>query len=63
MPDPALRAAVRQELNVPEGVTWQRRDMRQITDLAIPSMAIADLTGLEYATGLTTLVALDNRIQ
>ena len=63
MPDPALRAAVRQELNVPEGVTWQRRDMRQLTDLAIPSMAIADLTGLEYATGLTTLVALDNRIR
>ena len=62
MPDPALRAAVRQVLNVPEGVALQQRDMRQLTDLAIPSMAIAELTGLEHAAGLTTLVAIDNRI-
>ena len=62
MPDPALRAAVRQVLNVSEGVALQQRDMRQLTNLAIPSMAIADLTGLEHATDLTTLVAIDNRI-
>lgn len=62
MPDPALRAAVREELNVPDGVALERRDLPQITDLAIPSMAIADLTGLEHATALTTLVAIDNRI-
>ena len=62
MPDATLRAAVRQELNVPEGVVLQRRDMQQITDLTISSMAITDLTGLEHATGLTTLVALDNQI-
>jgi len=62
MPDAILRAAVRQELNVPEGVVLQRRDMQQITGLTIPSMAITDPTGLEHATGLTTLVALDNQI-
>ncbi len=36
--------------------------MQRITGLAVPSMAITDLTGLDFATRLTTLVALDNRI-
>ena len=51
MPDAVLRAAVRQTLNVPEGVALQRRDMQRITNLNIHSMAVADLTGLEHATG------------
>ena len=55
MPDPNLRAAVRETLNLPDGSLITRDAMLQLTNLGVTDHDIADLTGLEFAKNLTWL--------
>ena len=55
IPDPNLRQAVSEALNVPPGTPIMEADMRQLTALNAAARQITDLTGLEYATNLTEL--------
>ena len=58
IPDPNLRAAVRDTLVSP--IT--REAMLQLTRLDVASRGVTDLTGLEFATNLTWLKLRKNRI-
>ena len=53
MPDPALRAAVREALGIPDDEPLIQSDMKRLTELNAVSRQITNLTGLEYATNLT----------
>ena len=53
MPDPALRAAIRETLRIPDDVSLTQSDMKRLTELNAVSRQITNLTGLEYATNLT----------
>ena len=55
IPDPNLRNAIREALNLAEGASITQADMRELTELEAWHSQIADLTGLEYATNLTVL--------
>ena len=55
IPDPNLRAAIRETLKLPDGVLVNRAFMRQLTRLAAANSQITDLTGLEFAINLTWL--------
>ena len=55
IPDPNLRAAIETELGKASGVTITAADMATLTKLFARDANITDLTGLEYATGLTKL--------
>ena len=62
MPDPNLRAAVREALNIadrPEVELTRALIRRHLTGLRAPFKQISDLEGLQYATNITEL-ALDN---
>ena len=63
VPDPNLRAAVREALNLPHGVPLTQASMRQLTTLSAGDRQIESLTGLEYATNLTFLHLRRNRIE
>src|SRR5690606_5662162 len=52
--DPALEAALREALNLPEG-PLRRSDLQRLTALAAGGRGISDLTGLEYAQNLRVL--------
>ena len=54
-PDPNLRAAIATALGKPSGATITAADMETLTALFAPNANITDLTGLEYATNLSTL--------
>ncbi len=54
IPDPALEAAIRNELNKPTGEITQA-DMESLTTLNARSSNITDLTGLDAAVNLTFL--------
>ena len=60
--DPALRAAVESTLGKPAGAAITAGDMASLTELRAWGRDIRDLTGLELATGLETLIVGDNRI-
>ena len=62
IPDPALREAIREELQLPPNTPITQQDMAQLDNLRAPSMEIADLTGLEYAINLDFIDAWDNPI-
>ena len=62
IPDPNLRAAIRETLTLPDGVTLNRVFMRQLTALDAGDRGISDLTGLEHATSLTFLELNHNDI-
>jgi len=60
-PDPKLEAAIRLAMNVLDRPIYPS-DMEVLTSLRAEQMDIADLTGLEYATGLTQLYLWGNQI-
>ena len=62
MPDPNLRAAVRETLDLPAGVPITREAMLQLTRLDVGNRGINNLTGLEFATNLTWLSIVRNPI-
>ena len=55
IPDPNLRNAIREALNLADGASIMQADMRELTELEAWHSQIADLTGLEFATNLTVL--------
>ena len=62
MPDANLRTAVREALSLEAGVALTQDAMETLTVLAAPKSNIANLMGLEYATGLTVLTIWRNQI-
>ena len=62
VPDPNLRTAVREALNLPHGAPLTQASMNRLTDLDVRDQGIANLTGLEFATNLDVLVIAYNSI-
>ena len=63
MPDPALRQAVREKLDMPSDVPLTQAYLQQrLTSLDVRGKGIADLTGVEHATDLQFLVLIENKI-
>ena len=62
IPDASLRAAVETALGKSSGASISGADMASLTRLEAPTSEIRDLTGLEFATGLTSLNLSDNSI-
>ena len=62
MPDANLRTKVRADLGLADNEEITQASMLNLTSLDAPQSAISDLTGLEFATNLTTLVAWGNSI-
>ena len=62
MPDPNLRAAVREALEIPEDVPLTQSDMERLTALSAEYRQIRSLGGLEYATRLTEVFLEGNPI-
>ena len=62
IPDPNLRHAVSEALNLTAGAPITHADMRQLTSLNAASRQITELAGLEYATNLTELRLGENPI-
>lgn len=55
IPDPNLRAAVREALNLPADAPVTLAAMQDLTDLGAGERGITDLSGLEFAINLTFL--------
>ena len=62
MPDANLRAEVRADLGLADNDELTKASMTNLTSLHAPQSEIGDLTGLEFATNLTKLVAWGNSI-
>ena len=62
IPDPNLRQAIRETLELPPNAPVTQQEMLKLQRLHAPSKGIADLTGLEYATNLQNLSAWANPI-
>ena len=62
IPDPNLKQAIRETLQLPAGQPITQQQMLQITVLTAVDKDISDLTGLKYATNLHRLKAWRNRI-
>ena len=64
IPDPNLRAAVREALDIADrpDVQLDASVLRRLTNLNAGVRGISDLTGLEHATSLTTLLLHNNEI-
>ncbi|MCY4553561.1 MAG: sigma-70 family RNA polymerase sigma factor [Candidatus Poribacteria bacterium] len=63
MPDPALREAIREKLDMPSDVPLTQAYLQQhLTGLDVRDKGIADLTGVEHATDLQALVLIENKI-
>ena len=62
IPDPNLRQAIRETLQLPVNTPITQQDMLQLTELWAASSSITNLTGLEYATNLDYLNVGDNQI-
>ncbi len=63
MPDKNLRKGVKEELGLAAGEGLTKAKMLELTNLRVYGKNIKDLTGLEYATNLTSLVAGRNKIR
>ena len=63
MPDVNLRQAVRESLELPDGVLLTQLEMNQLTGLDAADSQITDLTGLEHATNVTWLKLGVNEIR
>ena len=63
IPDPNLRRAIRETLQLPDGQPITQQQMLRITVLKATDKDISDLTGLEYATNLFYLKAWRNQIK
>ena len=62
MPDTALRQAIRETLKIPVHLLMTPEDLQRLTVLDVREKGIVDLTGLEHATHLHTLVLIENKI-
>ena len=62
MPDPALRLAVRETLELPAGVPLTKDHMRDLEIFIAEGRGISDLTGLEFAINLREANLGDNSI-
>ena len=62
IPDPDLRAAIEPALRKMSGASISRAEMASLTRLEALDSDIRDLTGLEFATGLTSLNLSNNII-
>ena len=62
IPDPSLRAAIAEALNIAHDAPITQEDMSRLKRLDIPNQDIASLTGLESATSLISLVISDSPI-
>ena len=62
MPDPALREAVRETLELPVGVPLTKDHMQDLDIFIAEGRRISDLTGLEFAINLRELNLGDNLI-
>ena len=62
IPDPNLRQAIREELQLPAGVPITQQEMLRLTDLGSPQSQIVDLTRLEHASNLRSLSLWGNSI-
>ena len=63
MPDPALRQAVEEKLDMPSDIPLTQAYLQEhLTHLDARGKGIVDLTGLEHATDLQALVLIDNEI-
>ena len=62
IPDPNLRQAIQETLELPPTADITQQQMLELTRLRAPSKAIADLTGLQHATNLESLIIRGNRI-
>ena len=55
MPDPALRAAIREELGLPEMAPLTKESMQELERLSLEGRGIASIKGLEFAQNLRHL--------
>ena len=62
IPDPNLRQAIRETLQLPDGVPITQLEMSRLRELEAEQREITDLTGLEFATNVTGLFLSENRI-
>ena len=62
IPDENLRAVIENRLGKASGAPITRAEMATLTQLSARDMEISDLTGLEYADGLTNLNLYNNNI-
>ena len=62
-PDPNLRRAVQEALELPNEKPITQQEMRRLTNLPAENREITDLTGLEYTTNLKILELSFNQIQ
>ena len=63
MPDVNLRQAVRESLELPDGVLLTQLGMKRLTELDASESQITDVTGLEHATNVTWLEIGVNEIR
>ena len=62
IPDPNLRVAIREALNLPVGASVTRAGLQQLTRLDAANRQVKNLTGLEHATSLTYLALQNNDV-
>ena len=62
IPDPKLREAIREQLQLSAGTPITQQQMLQLETLNVEQAGITDLSVLEYATNLESLRAWDNPI-
>ncbi len=63
IPDPNLRQAIRETLQLPDGVPITEQDMLGLTGFAAEDAGIENITGLEYAHNLRSLFLRNNPIE
>ncbi len=63
MPDPNLRKAIRQKLEIDTNTPLTKADMLELRRLDASRFNITNLTGLEYAINLEFLIVAHNHIQ
>ncbi len=62
IPDPNLRQAVREALELPDEIPLTQLEIKRLTALEAGNRQITSLTGLEHATNLTWLLLAENPI-
>ena len=62
MPDPALRQAVREALDMPQNAPLKSADLQRLTGLVVLSSDISNLQGLEHAKNLQFLHLSDSKV-
>lgn len=63
MPDAALRAAVRETLELPAETPLTKAHIQELEQIWAPNKGISDITGLEFATNLISLGLGGNQVQ